>query len=198
MKLLKKSKPKKDAGAGKIARALTAKAFTDSATKLFAEKNKVNFVPVEKITSAPQYATLFKTEQANTKYAIKKTYKNTLRSRPEKISEILGAVSSNTTSNVPAVNMMKGTEVDGLLSMSLTLTVGANKDNKVVLSPELRISVVGRDEKNNSKQGTYFHGLITAQGTPFNGDNVKKDKNALVAACSIPQLLEALDKACPR
>ena len=164
-------------------------------TKLLKDKYKIGFVPVETVTGLPQYSTLFKSEEANTKYVIKKNYKNTLRSSPQSLSEILGAVSSNTTSNVPVVNMMKEINVDGLVSMSLKLTVGGNKDDKVVLSPELRISIIGRDENNNSKQGTYLNGVITAQGTPFNSDAIKKDKNALVTACSIPQLMEALDKA---
>jgi hypothetical protein len=37
--------------------------------------------------------------------------------------------------------------------------------------------------------------VIRGPGTPFNSDAVKKDKNALVAACSFPQLMEALDMA---
>src|ERR1700704_5279695 len=91
--------------------------------------------------------------------------------------------------------MMKEINVDGLLSMSLKLTVGGNKDGKIILSPELRISIIGRDENNNNKQGTYLMGLLTAPGTPFNPDAVKTDKNVLIAACSMPALMEALDKA---
>jgi hypothetical protein len=169
--------------------------FYSSVTKLFNDKYKVSFVPVENVIATPQYSTLFKTEVANTKYVIKKSYKNTLRSSPESLTEILGKVSSNNTSNVPVVNMMKEANVDGLLNMSLKLTVGGNKDKKIILSPELRISIIGRDENNNSKQGTYLIGLITAPGTPFNPELVKKDKQALINACSIPQVIEALDKA---
>ncbi len=58
--------------------------------------------------------------------------------------------------------IFRAINVDGLVSMSLKLTVGGNKDDKVVLSPELRISIIGRDENNNSKQGTYLNGMITA------------------------------------
>jgi hypothetical protein len=169
--------------------------FYASVTKLLKDKYSVNFVPVEDITATTQYGTLFKAEAANTKYVIKKSYKNTLRSSPQSLSEMLGSVSSNNTSNVPVVNMMKEVNVDGLLNMSLKLTVGGDKDKKIVLSPELRITIVGRDENNNSKQGTYLIGMITAPGVPFNSEVVKKDKQALVAACSIPQILEALDKA---
>jgi hypothetical protein len=170
-------------------------AFYTSVTKLFKDKYKINFVPVESVVNTSQYSTLFPAEEANTKSVIKKSYKNTSRSTPEKISEIFGSVSSNTTSNVPVVNMMKEVNVDGLVNMSLALTVGGNSDGKVVLSPALRISIGGRDENNNNKQGTYLTGLIRGPGTPFNSDNIRKDKNALVAACSIPQLIEALDKA---
>ena len=52
-----------------------------------------------------------------------------------------------------------------------------------------------RDENNNNKQGTYVIGLLRGTGVPFNQDMVKRDKNALVNACSIPQLLVALDHA---
>ncbi len=85
--------------------------------------------------------------------------------------------------------------VDGVMSMSLKLTVGGNKQEKVILSPELHISVVGRDENNNNKQGTYVIGILAGEGVPFNSEMVMKDKRALVEACSIPQLIRALDKA---
>jgi hypothetical protein len=163
--------------------------------KLFKEKYKIDFVPVEKVTATSQYQTLFPADEANTKSAIQTSYKSTLRSSPRKLSEIFGGISSNQTSNVPIVNMMKEADVDGLVSMELKLTVGGNKDDKVVLSPQLHISIAGRDENNNNKQGTYVVGLLTGAGVPFNSDAVKNDKRALVEACSIPQLLLALDHA---
>jgi hypothetical protein len=169
--------------------------FYTSVVKLFKEKYNVGFVPVENVINTSQYKTLFPPDDANTKYVIKKSYKNTLRSSPRTLTEILGKVSSNTTSNVPIVNMMKEATVDGLINMNLSLTVGANKQDKVVLSPALSISIVGRDENNNNKQGTYLMGLITSPGVPFNSDAVIKNKQALIDACSIPQLLKAFELA---
>lgn len=163
--------------------------------KLFREKHKIDFVPVEKVTGTTQYQTLFPADAANTKSAIQTTYKNTLRSSPEKLSEIFGSISSNQTSNVPIVNMMKEADVDGLISITLKMTVGADKNDKVILSPQLHFSMAGRDENNANKQGTYVVGLIGGAGVPFNGDAVKNDKRALVEACSIPQLIKALDYA---
>lgn len=163
--------------------------------KLLKEKYKIEFVPVENVINTTQYQTLFPPDDANTKSVIKKSYKNTLRSNPRTLSEIFGSISSNTTSNVPIINMMKEVNVDGLVNLNLNLTVGGNKDDKVVLSPALYISIAGRDENNNNKQGTYVTGLLTSPGTPFNSDNVIKNKQALVDACSIPQLLKALDQS---
>jgi hypothetical protein len=164
-------------------------------TKMFKEKYKIDFVPVEKVVGTSQYQTLFPAPEKNTKSVIETSYKNTLRTNAERISEILGSVSSNQTTDVPIVNMMKEADVDGLVSMHLTLTVGGNKAGQVILSPRLNIGISGRDESNKSKQGTYVVGLLSGSGMPFNGDEVKKDKRALVNAINIPELIQALDYA---
>lgn len=167
----------------------------NSVVKLFKEKYKIDFVPVEKVTGTSQYQTLYPVPEKNTKSVIQTSYKNTLRTSPQKISEILGSKSSNQTTDVPIVNMMKEADVDGLVSMYLTLTVGGNKDGKVILSPQLHISINGRDESNKNKQGTYVVGLLNGSGMPFNGEAVKKDKRALLDAINIPELIQALDYA---
>jgi hypothetical protein len=167
----------------------------NAVVKMLKEKYKIDFVPVEKVTGTSQYQTLFPVPESNTKSVIQTSYKNTLRSNPTKIAEIFRSISSNQTTNVPIVNMMKEVDVDGLVSMYLKLTVGGNKEGKVILSPQLHISIIGRDETNNSKQGTYVVGLLNGSGMPFNGDAVKANKNALLEAVNIPGLIAALDHA---
>jgi hypothetical protein len=169
--------------------------FYKGVEKLMKEKHQIDFVPVEKVTSTSQYSTLFPPDEKNTKSKIQTSYKNTLRSNPRSLGEILGTVSSNTTSNTPVINMMKEADVDGLVSMNLVLTIGANRDNKIIMSPSLHVTMIGRDENNNNKQGTYVIGLLTGGGVPFNSEAVKNNKLALVEACNIPQLLSALDYA---
>lgn len=164
-------------------------------TALLSETYSINTVPVEKITRASQYNTLFGTDKANNKYAIKISYANTLRTEPESLFEILGSASSNQTSDVPMVNMMKEAEVDGLISINLKYTVGGNSSGKMVLVPQLKISISGRDENNNNKQGSYFTGLFTTDGATFNTEAVKTNDAALLKACSVQELMGAVEQA---
>ena len=154
----------------------------------------VDFVPVESVTNTPQYNDLLASAEKNTEKKVMRSYKNTKRSTPGTIGEILGAVSSNVTSDNPRVNMMKAAgDVDGLVSIHINLMVGGNKDGKVVLYPSLNISVSGRDETRQDKEGKYFDGQITrTKGEPFNEDKLKSDKNELVRICSMPILLDAM------
>ena len=160
----------------------------------FKTEYNIEFVPVEAVTSTPQYAELFASAEKNTDKKVMKSYKNTKRSTPGTIGEILGSLSSNSTTDNPRVNMMKAAgEIDGLVSIHINLMVGGDKNGKVVLYPSLNISVNGRDETRGNKEGKYFDGQITRKaGEPFNGDKLIADKNELVRVCSMPILLDAM------
>ncbi len=164
-------------------------------TALLNDSYSINTVPVEKITRASEYNTLFGTDKANNKYAIKISYANTLRTEPNTLFEILGSTSSNNTSDVPMVNMMKEAEVDGLISMNLQYTVAGNSAGKMILIPRLTISISGRDENNNNKRGSYFTGVFTTEGATFNSDAVKTNDAALLKACSVDELMGAVAQA---
>ncbi|HET8830052.1 MAG TPA: hypothetical protein VFM79_11960 [Pelobium sp.] len=153
----------------------------------------IEFVPVEKITSNANYKTLFPAGQTNTEKFVQTSYKGTQRVEATSIGEILGAVSSNFTSDNPVVNMMKETDVDGLVSMHLNFQVSGNNAGKVILIPTLTLNITGRDEKNNNKQGQYggLH-VVNTVGKTFNGDAVKTSPKALANACSADELLAGL------
>lgn len=153
----------------------------------------IDFVPVETITSNSNYATLYPAAEDNTEKIIRTSYKGTQRSNPKSLGEIVGSVSSNLTSDNSVVNMMKEADVDGLLSMHLMFQVAGNKDGNVILIPSLSLSMTGRDETNNNKQGTYASAyIVNTTGNPFNGDLVKTDPEALANACSTDEMMEAL------
>ncbi len=154
----------------------------------------IEFVPVDQVTSTPEYQTLFPANQENTKKGVEKSYKNTMRNTPRGFQEIFGAISSNQTSDNPTVNMMKHAgDLDGLLAMRLTLTVGANREGNIVLFPSLHISAYGRDETNDDKQGVYFNGLVTRTvGEAFNEELLKSDPSELLRVVSYPELTTGL------
>ncbi|MFA9392787.1 MAG: hypothetical protein ACERKD_23465 [Prolixibacteraceae bacterium] len=153
----------------------------------------IDFVPVETITGNSNYATLFPAAEDNTKKIIRTSYKGTQRTNAKSIGEILGSVSSNLTTDNSMVNMMKEADVDGLVSMQLMFQVAGDSDGKVILIPSLSLSITGRDESNNNKQGTYASAyIVNTTGNPFNGDMVKSDPDALAQACSTEEIMEAL------
>lgn len=160
----------------------------------FKTEYNIEFVEVEKVTSTPQYKSLFPESQGINSKEVKRNYKGTSRATPRSIGEILGSVSSNSTSDNPQVNMMKAAgELDGLLSMQLALQVGANSDGNIVLIPSLRIGISGRDETNNSKLGKYLDGyVVRTTGRAFNSETIKNSKEELLRVCSHEELIMAL------
>lgn len=167
--------------------------FYKQVEAVFAEDYTIDFVPVEKITATSQYSSLFPSEDTNTKKFIRTSYKNTQRSNPKTLSEIFGSISSNKTSDVPVVNMMKEADVDGLVSIAIDFFIGADKNNKVLLYPTLSFSISGRDEDKNNKQGKYVDGYISGgSGIPFNEELVKTSPDVLFQTLSSPKMLELL------
>lgn len=153
----------------------------------------ISLVPVEKVTVTADYATLFPASDDNSTRIIRTSYKGTQRTNPKSIGEIVGSVSSNITSDNAMVNMMKEADVDGLITLHLQFQVGGNKNGNVVLFPSLTLSINGRDEDNNNKQGTYANGyIVKTTGVPFNAEKVKASPEALAAACSIDELTASL------
>ncbi|MEQ8241249.1 MAG: hypothetical protein RIA69_18690 [Cyclobacteriaceae bacterium] len=155
----------------------------------------ISFVPVEDVISTPEYSALFKTNEVNTEKKVQRSYKNTFRSSPKSIIEIFGSLSSNMTEDNPTVLMMKNAgDLDGLVSMSLTLVIGESKTGSIVLFPTLNISAYGRDEENDNKQGTYFNGrVVRTVGESFNEDKVKTNPNELLRVVSYPEIMNALE-----
>lgn len=172
--------------------AVMDKIYTGLVSFMKTEYN-IDFVPVEKITSNANYATLYPAAQSNSEKFIQTSYKGTQRVEARSLGEILGAVNSNLTTDNPVVNMMKETDVDGLASMHLDFQVSGNSDGKVVLIPKLTLNITGRDEKNNNKQGQYggFY-VVNTVGKTFNGEAVKTSAKALADACSADELLAGL------
>lgn len=153
----------------------------------------ISFVPVEKVTGASEYKTLFPSAQGNSEKIIQTSYQGTQRTDPKSVREILGNVSSNFTSDNSITNMMKEIDVDGLVNMHLQFQVAGDKGGKVVLIPTLTISINGRDEDNNNKSGNYAGGyIVNTEGTPFNGDLVKASPEALAKACSTDKIVAGL------
>ncbi|HCX24469.1 MAG: hypothetical protein CMB80_15165 [Flammeovirgaceae bacterium] len=160
----------------------------------FSDNYEIDFVPVEDVVNTPQYATLFPANEELNKSKVAMSYKGTQRVNPEGIFEVFGSISSNQTADNPKVNMMKAAgELDGLMSMHIELQVAGNKEGHVVLIPKFTISISGRDENNNSKQGKYVDGyVVRTTGEPFNGDLLKTSKEELLRVCSHETILMAM------
>ncbi|MFY0602177.1 MAG: hypothetical protein JXR03_21050 [Cyclobacteriaceae bacterium] len=162
--------------------------------EFFKSSYNVDFVPIEDVIGTDEYSTLFPAEQELNKSVVKKSYKGTQRTTPQKISEIFGGLSTNLTSDNPQANMMKGAgDVDGLVSMELNLQVAANTEGNIILIPTMKISISGRDESNNSKLGRYVDGyVVRTTGEAFNGDKLKSSKEELLRVCSHEQIIAAM------
>jgi len=160
----------------------------------FISEYNVEFVPVEDVTSTKEYSTLFEAKDNMSDRRVRRSYKDTKRTQPSSFSEIFGGMSSNFTADNPQVNMMKAAgDLDGLISMHMTLTIATNGDNNIVLIPSLSISVAGRDETRDDKQGKYLDGYVSRTvGEPYNESALKADKNELVRVCSVPQMMHAM------
>ncbi len=160
----------------------------------FKSEYNIEFVPVEDVTSTSDYNTLFPPKEKENYKVIKRSYKDTRRTQPSSFSEIFGGASSNFTTDNPQVNMMiEAGELDGLISMHMNLTIAANSEGNIVLIPSLSISVAGRDEDRDNKQGKYLDGYVSRTvGEPYNEGALKADENELVRVCSVPQMILAL------
>lgn len=168
-------------------------ALYEQVTKLFHDNFNITFVDVEKVTSAPQYETLFTDEPVNTYTKISRTYKDTKRSDPKGLREMFSKLSSNQTTETPMNLLMRTADVDGLLSMNINLDIGADKQKHVILIPSINFTIIGRDEAKNDRNGTYAQGTIQFRnGIPFNEDAVRKDPNSLVRVCNVSQMTVCL------
>jgi len=161
--------------------------------KFMKSEYNIDFVPVESITKNSYYSTLFPAADDNTEKIIRTSYKGTQRTNPKSLSEVLGTASSNLTSDNNFVNMMKESDVDGLVSLHLSFEIAANSNNNVILIPSLTMNITGRDENNNNKQGTYANAyIVNTTGNPFNGNQVKTNPEALANACSADEIIAAM------
>lgn len=160
----------------------------------FKSEYNVDFAPVEDMTSSPNYQTLFPAKEKVNDKVVRRSYENTSRTQPQGLSEIFGSISSNQTADNPRVNLMKEAgDVDGMLSMHLSLVIAENKAGNIVLIPSLTLSIAGRDETRDDKEGTYLNGLAQRNtGEPYNEELLKANPEELLRVCSVDQLLHAV------
>ncbi len=167
--------------------------FYQKMTAYFNNDLAVSFVPVENVTSAAGYETLFETSEANTFKAISRTYKNTKRASPRGIVEIFSNMSSSLSSENTATKMMESAGVDGLVTAEISFDIGANKEGKVVLLPTVRFNITGMDETKDNRQGTYANGYISyREGIPFNADLAKSDPDYLATVLNIDNIISCM------
>lgn len=153
---------------------------------------KVKFADVDSITSSSFYSA-FPTKEVNSESFVSETYANTKRTEPSTIGEIFGSLSTNMTTDKPDINLMKETKTDGLVNIQINFMVAANKDKKIVLVPEVRVSMNGRNEKGNNEEVTYGNLTIRAfDGVPFNADAVQANPELLFEVLRGPDLIEAI------
>ena len=167
--------------------------FYQKMTAYFKNQMSVDFVPVEKITSAPGYESLFVDAEVNTEKKISRTYKNTKRASPGSVGEIFRNLSSSKSSENGATNMMNSAGVDGLVTVEINFDIGANRDDKVVLLPTVKFNITGIDETKGNRQGTYANGYISYRdGIPFNGDLAKSDPSYLSTILNIDNIISCM------
>ena len=166
--------------------------FYNKMTALFKGDLNIDFVPVETITSTADYTTLFVDNEVNTERKISRNYKNTLRTTPRRLMEIIDLSSSKSNDN-PTSRMMNEAMIDGLVSVDITFEIGGDKDGKVVLIPSVRFSISGMDETKDNRPGTYAQGYISYRtGVPFNGELAKSDPTYLSNILNVDNIISCM------
>ena len=152
---------------------------------------KINVKKAEEITTAPSYAG-YPTAEKNTTSLVDLTYKNTVRTEPEGLREIFGAISMNTSSDQPKINVMKETKTQGLISINLNFQV-ASQGKHVVLIPQLTAVIDGRNFKGANEAVKYGTFTVNAlDGVPFNASMVSLSNEALFNCLRGPELMNGL------
>ncbi|MEQ9423655.1 MAG: hypothetical protein RJQ09_04500 [Cyclobacteriaceae bacterium] len=158
----------------------------------FKEDYGIDFVNVEAVTSSPHYENFYEADQENTNVHIKKSYKNTKNLLPSSAGAILSSISSNTTSDKPTINLMRDSETDGLVSITVDLQIASNSDDNIVLVPRMNMSIIGREEKYTNVEGRYCNVQVQAfDGMPFS-ESEFDDINALNRITRKDEMMSAL------
>lgn len=163
--------------------------------KIFKEEFNIEIVPTERVTESPQYKNFYTVAEQNTEEMIVKTYKNTQNMQPGRLAEIFGSISSNLTSDRPIINLMKDADVDGLINVQLSLQVAGDADGHIILVPNMRFFIQGREEKYTNKDVQYGSGWIaTEEGKAFSEAEFN-DINALNRIVRKDDIMNAFRKA---
>jgi hypothetical protein len=157
------------------------------------EHFSVEFEDVDKVTGSPHYAKLFEGTEYNTSEGISKSYKNTKLMSPTSFSQAWLNRSSSQSTETPANMLMKDLGMDGLVSFNINFDIGANRDDKIVLLPQISFSIRGVDETKDYKEGTYAEGFITyKEGIPFSTEKLENDPNYLAEILSCDRIIDNL------
>lgn len=157
------------------------------------ENFTVEFEDVDKLTSSSHYTQLFDGAEYNTTEGISKSYKNTKLMTPTSFSQAWLNRSSSQSSETPANMLMKELGLDGLVSFNINFDIGANRDDKIVLLPQISFSIRGVDETKDYKEGTYAEGFITyKEGIPFSTEKLESDPNYLADILSCDRIIDNL------
>jgi len=167
--------------------------FYKRMVQYFDDSMNVKFAPVEHVTQAPGYNTLFESVEINDETEISRTYKDTKRATPNSIREVFSNLSSSQSSETPSAYLMKIVNIDGLVTMDISFDIGANKAGKVVLLPTVKFSITGMDETKQNRLGTYADGYITyRQGIPFSAELAKSDPNYLSSILNVDNIMSCM------
>ncbi len=154
----------------------------------------IGFEDVDKVTASPNYKAFFAGNEYNNEKGVSKSYRNTLFTTPTTFGEIWKNRSSSQSAETPSTMIMKELGLDGIVSLQISFDIGANKEDEVVLLPQVNFSIKGADETNDYKEGTYAEGFITyKEGVPYSESKVKSDPNYLVEVLNVDRIVENID-----
>ncbi len=163
--------------------------------KIFKEEFNIEMVPTEKVTASKYYNEFYPVAEKNTEDLIVKTYKNTVNMQPTRLTDILGSVSTNLTSDRPIINLMKEADVDGLINVQMDLQIAGDKSGKIILVPRLNFFIQGREETYTNRDVQYGSGWIAASdGMPFS-ESEFNDINALNRIVRKDDMMNAMREA---
>ena len=138
-----------------------------------------SIVDVEEITSSSVYSEFYTPEDANNKEYIAKNLRNTKRLLPNRLGEILSDRTTVLIADEGRMSrLLRDTSLDAVMNIVINYQVAADKDDKIVLIPNISYTIDGNTQAFDGTANTWLQGSISGPGVSFSEDEFS-DLNAL-------------------
>ncbi|MGV3523819.1 MAG: hypothetical protein ACO1RX_06310 [Candidatus Sericytochromatia bacterium] len=168
--------------------------FHSELSALLKKDYGISMTPTEKLIQSPTYAEFEEASEENTYRFIKRSYKNTKYLLARSLGKIIESASSTFASDRPPSRLMKETGTDGLISLNLNLQIATDKDDHLILIPNLNYRIDAPPHGYVVGPTSYVQGWVEGTGTPFTANDLKTGAG-ISRIIQQKELLAALQKS---